>query len=165
MASAENDWTMIYDDAYGVAGNLTESWKRRVRHNKALERLALWHTVRLELHCEKITAVHSNISKAAVLASGPPYARYEIAAAISMIPALPPFTEFELQRLRVNTGEVFERWGDDMAEREPTLVETWHEWLWQGDFNDRGQASLLLIAATHLANNIPEIFDWEPHGR
>jgi hypothetical protein len=96
-------------------------------------------------------------------AKATPVTRYDIQAAILTIPRLVPFTHFDKDKLQTPTGEYFEEWGEDMAEREPRLVADWHRWLWLGDSQNRspdadhGNASLLALAAERLADGLQTV--------
>ncbi|MGE5281079.1 MAG: hypothetical protein ACM3N0_01925 [Chloroflexota bacterium] len=147
--------------ARGTAANLQESWRRPVRHNKKIERLALWHTVMLGETCERaIDPEHHSLVVTLSPTQAEPETRYEIQAAARMIPGLVPFSRLDQAKLRADTGKYFDKWGEDMAVREPVLVANWHSWLWSNDpiapypDNEHGRASLLAIAASRLADNL-----------
>jgi hypothetical protein len=164
----EHFWAQMHFAARGAAFNLYESWERPVRHNKKLERLALWHTVNLELDCE--SALRFDASPPVLPlkpADGAPEVRYEVEAAIQIVPRLLPFTDFDRPRLRALPDRSFDDWGKAMAEREPDLVASWHRWLWANNprepypAGDHGKASELAVAASQLANGVNAILGWD----
>jgi hypothetical protein len=162
----EHQWAALLFAAEGAATTLRESWKRPVRHNKKIERLALWHTVSLEHQCEQAQEPDSVIRLPLQPNDCGPEARYEIESAVRMIPRVVPYLDLDLHRLRADTGETSEDWGEDMAERNPSLVARWHRWLWANDPHqpyaegEHGQASVLAVAASRLAANIPDALGW-----
>jgi hypothetical protein len=151
--------------AGGSAQYLYESWQRPVRHNKKLERLALWHTVNLELECE--SALSFDTSPPLVPFTddvGPPEVRYDVETAIRLMPRLFPFfMSSDLARLRALPDRSFDDWGEAMAEREPELVASWHAWLWPDDYppGDHGRASELAVAASRLADGLKVVLGWD----
>jgi hypothetical protein len=164
----EHFWAQMLFAAEGAARNLQESWKRPVRHNKKLERLALWHTVNLELDCENALSLDASPPVLPLSASdGPPEVRYDVDAAIRLVPRLIPFTDFDRARLRALPDRSFDDWGEAMAEREPGLIAGWHRWLWANSPNepylagDYGKASELAVAASQLANGVNVILGWD----
>lgn len=164
----EHFWAQMLFAAEGSAHNLRESWKRPVRHNKKLERLALWHTVNLELDCESALRFDASPPVLPLKPSdGSPEVRYEVEAAIQMVPRLIPFMDFDRARLRALPDRSFEDWGEAMAEREPGLVAKWHCWLWADSprepypTGDHGKASELAVAASQLSNGVNVILGWD----
>lgn len=163
----EQFFTSMQTVASGTSLNLQESWQRPVRHNRKLERLALWQAVLLDEACERAV---SDIELRPLLTLLPTHAsadtRYDIQAATLTIPKLLPFPFIDRDKLRVPTGEYFEAWGEDMAQREPRLVADWHRWLWLGDSGsrepdaDHGDASVLALAAKRLADGLRDVL-WE----
>jgi hypothetical protein len=162
-------YSLLAMDAGSAAFNLYEAWERPVRHNKKIERLALWHTVRLDEECERAS---SDMRLLPHLTFSPSNAmletRYDIQAAIATVPQLVPFTGSERNRLRVPTQKTFEDWGEDMSARESELVDRWHVWLWLENSRtrdpdaDRGNASALALAARGLADGLRSVLRGNP---
>ena len=154
-SSQSSFWQLTRMFAVGTSWNLNEGWKRPVQHNIGLERLALWHTVNLDLKCEE--AAYPNGKAFSLMAAHfEPDARFEITAAVLHIPEVVPFA-FERDKLRYPIAARFEEWGEEMAAREPHTVARWHEWIWEqasGSLSpeDHGSASILAVAARHLAD-------------
>jgi hypothetical protein len=154
-------------EARGSTSGLAESWKRPVRHNLKLERLALWHAVRLEASCENALDDECGPSVLPLSPSAAaPESRYEVEAAVRMVPQLMPFTHCDLDRLRAPIGVYFEKWGDEMADREPQLVARWHRWLWAESSSELyepenyADAALLGCAAHRLAEGLETLLGW-----
>lgn len=143
--------------------SLQRSWKRPVRHNRKLERIALHYTVQLERSCSRLLRQHPD-GPAASLAvpTAPVEALYGVEAAIRMVPPLMPFERSELDRLARPTFLFGDEWGQDVAEREPQLVNRWHEWLWEGRDTEpvepsHRSAALLGIATSRLCEQLPQL--------
>lgn len=156
--SVEMFWEESRGYAAGAAWSLQESWKRPVRHNRRLERLALWYTVKLDENCAMAVNPDARVFPLTATAFDPE-ARYEVTAALREIPRLVPFA-LGRDRLRQPIGYQLETWGKEMAVREPSLVDDWREWLWTSprapvDPEDHGDASVLAIACSRFAEVLP----------
>jgi hypothetical protein len=156
-------WQLSRSYAAGVSWSLDESWKRPVRHNRKLERLALWYTVSLDKNLEYALDAGSRVFPLSVAFD--PDARYEITAAVHEIPRLVPFAA-ERSNLRQPIGSHFDAWGEEISDREPQLVGRWHEWVWEtsgtaADTQDHGDASVLAVACTRLAEVLPKALGWD----
>jgi hypothetical protein len=165
----DDAWEKVYFAASGVREGLAEAWKRPVRHNEKIERLALWHTVTLTQLCQDAMTVDGPIRLPLRIGDCAPKSRYEIEAAIRMVPSLVPFLDDDLRLLRADTGFAFEAWGEDMAKREPNLVREWHGWLWRGDRAwyqevEHGDVSVLFIAASRLVENVAAVLNRNHRG-
>ncbi|HSZ12646.1 MAG TPA: hypothetical protein VK790_01255 [Solirubrobacteraceae bacterium] len=115
--------------ACGAAEFLDESWKRPKRHNRRIERAALWHTVALDEDCGKAL----DLRRSVLLLPGATdtRTRYELQAGIRTVTAIVPFTITERIALRgeeLATGNTL--FHDESAVQDATLFERWHEWLW-----------------------------------
>ena len=154
--------------ATGATQYLHEGWQRPVRHNRNLERLALWHTVRLDAICQGALDVNQRL----LMTLGPSEAdaetRYQVRAAMDEIPRLVPFTDFGRSRLRTPTGKSLSDWGEDMVKRDPDLVAQWHNWIWRqasdalDPANDYGPASELVVATSNLSGALRMMLGGEP---
>jgi hypothetical protein len=131
-----------------------------VRHNVKLESWALAHTVSLEAQCTEATAIQLSPEHASA------EVRYDVEAAVRVIPQLLPFTDVELARLRTASQEAPEV----IVERESRLFNGWHSWLWGGDCNSRelavksaapdfGGSSVLAVASSRLATGLEVMLD------
>jgi hypothetical protein len=160
---ARQFFDLLHFYAAGAIDHLEASWKRPGRHNKKIERLAMWYSVSLELGCEQIRSPDSPAHLYyRSLAVGNPETRYDIESAVQLIPPLFPYANpDEKSRLRAFSDRSFEDWGETMAQREPRLVAQWHSWLWQkGNLSiegDHGQASVFAVAVSRLATGLEQV--------
>jgi hypothetical protein len=168
-------WVILHFHARGAARNLVESWERPVRHNKKLERLALWHTVELDRGCEYFMGKEPDMLPRLPQAvyEGGSEARYEVQAALHVIPkivAVPFVLDRYRLRQRQSPDEILEAWGENMAKREPVVVARWHDWLWSSHQrmlrtepsyetgpDDYGDSSMLMVAASRLAEALEPV--------
>lgn len=167
--------------ASGTVANLRESWRQPDRPSEPIERFALWNTVVLDEVCERALEIGTQQSRSVddALDSIDPETRYEVYAAIRMVPRIVLPFKLDLDKLKVPSDErVDERalWEVDQAAAlaatkaradraigNSELVAKWHSWLWLGDASDhepdadRGDASMLAIAASRLADNLQTV--------
>ncbi len=157
FTSADSDAIReMHGHADGVVTHLRESWLHHPEGRTTLERVALWHAVRLDLACEQSIET-SSVER--LISSAPPDERYETLAALWAIPRLVPFRS-EVERLRRVNDMEGEDWGEHMAMEEAQAVTEWHEWVSSqkglevsiGRAADRGSASVFAIAAERLAD-------------
>lgn len=163
----------IYGIAAQAAGQLSlrlcEAWHGSARRpHPSIEGHALFHAVRLDELCERVGASDRREDSLAPLIAFsnqnlPAETLFDIHAAVVTIPQLFPYSDHERSRLRVQTRKNGEAWGQDMTEREPYLVEKWHDWLWhenpsdRGPDIDRGDASTFTVAADRLSQGLQRI--------
>jgi hypothetical protein len=108
---------LLPDSARGISAYLRIQWnateaagqfaavsKRPVRHNRAIERAALWHTLALDKDCARILETNS-WSQLVRPKTGIVRSRYEAEAAIRTIPSLLPFSSAESGILHRNMGD------------------------------------------------------------
>jgi hypothetical protein len=151
--------------AGGAVEYLDESWKRPKRHNKRLERAALWHTVQLDEDCGK--ALEPARSSLLLPPSTDAKTRYELQAGIRAVHSTLPFTVPERYALRRDIELGNTRFDDEDAVGERALTDRWHEWLWM-DENGASQNSAEALGASavlgevcfRLAINLREILGW-----
>jgi hypothetical protein len=149
--------------AHAAAQFLDKSWAYPEEPDATLERLALWHTVRLDAACEHllhrevgfIIPLHGADEREADLE------RYEVQAAMSLIYVLVPFRS-DRERLRHITDMEGEDWGEHVIIEAPEVVDEWHRWLWSGHRADRhdaeqGEAAMVALAATRLSDRLREV--------
>lgn len=119
---------------YGIfaGAHLYESWQRPKRHNRRIERAALWATLMLDRECGRVLD-----DKALML---PPWVdldtRYELQAGVRTVHQIIPFSTPERDALRATDMiRDYEFRSEKVANREPALVERWHRWLWMDEHN------------------------------
>jgi hypothetical protein len=152
------------------AGSATEyfceSRKRPVRHNRRIERVALWHAVLLDEDCKKaLEPAHSALLL-------PPLCdvetRYALQAGIRIVHGTLPFTTAERGTLaqEAKTGNVEFSDGNNISA--PDLISRWHDWLWRDDMNRPGASLEALGASAVLAEGcvqlnivLRQILGWE----
>jgi hypothetical protein len=166
----EQSLALLHFHSSGTAYNLTESWKRSVRHNVGIERLALWNAVELDRACEQALVQGRLLDSEFTLESGRTKARYDVRAAVHVIPHLMPFA-MSREILRSAPNLTFEEWGEAMVEREPEVIADWHRWLWGASPHnerqgmrpvgvDRGHSSELAVGSLQLASGLEAVLGW-----
>lgn len=168
--------------ANGTAAWLQDSW-RQPDHSgyRPFERIALRNTVVLDEVCEKAleTGTHQSWAVKEAFEEAEPETRYEVHAAMRMIPRLVLPFKRDLDKLKVpfdkrlSEGalwEVNQAGGIEatmaMARKamgNRKIVADWHRWLWLGDASDHepgadhGDASMLAIAASRLCTKLQTV--------
>ena len=173
LLSPEAYWvyTSMAVHAAGTAWHLRQAWARPVRHNRRIERGALWEALLLDAECRRALApdpLQSLLSPP----TGSLDARYDLQAGIRMIPNLMPFTLDERQRLRPTGVHDFRFQTDDIVNREPEVVERWHNWVWidterepQASARALGASALLAEAGTRISESLRAILAWDNRSR
>jgi hypothetical protein len=136
--------------ASGATHFLDESRRRPKRHNRRIERAALWHTVLLDEDCGKALEPH----RASLLLppSTDTETRYELQAGIRTVHAMLPFTPLERRTLRDEQAETGNtRFDDEKTIRATVLFERWHEWLWMDEHQAQATSADTLGASAVLA--------------
>lgn len=150
-------YAMMGFHASGAGKMLTQGWKRPKRHNKRIERAALWHSIGLGQLCTK--ALHPSY----VSLLSPPLTdtetKYELEAGIRTVNAVLPFTSLERDALRREQRERNTRFDDENAIREVALFERWHEWLWIGERGEPQTSVEALGASAILAEGCGRLSD------
>jgi hypothetical protein len=125
-----------------------------VRHNRRIERAALWHVLRLDSLCASVLDAYGHPDPRFVRPqTGSTESRYEAEAAIRTIPSLSPFTQSEEAVLSRNLdlqNFEFEHGIGDLTLGRLALRERWHEWLWidgSGRAQERSTESQVLEMA------------------
>jgi hypothetical protein len=116
---------------------LRDGRKRPARHNRRIERAALWNAISLDKDCAHILDPNnqwrSDWSQLVRPRTGSKQARYDAEAAIRTIPTLVPFIEGERRILHHSldiSNIEFENGIGDVSCGRGELCERWHEWLW-----------------------------------
>jgi hypothetical protein len=149
--------------ASDARSELLRAWERTHRHNRSIEGLALWNTLRLDEECATLIA-----DDLGWLRSGSAAIDYDREAGVRMVPALLPFSD--LQKGILRDAEIrhdprayvssYEQGVRRMTEAQPALVERWHEWLWQpAEHGTRGEepstdGQLFAEACARLARSL-----------
>jgi hypothetical protein len=133
--------------------------KRPVRHNRRIERAALWHILRLDRECVQVLDSYGRPDPDLVRPkTGDVVSRYETEAAILTVPNLLPFSRSEsttlqscnLRNVRDLSNFQFEHGIGDTTRGQLELCERWHDWLWTdglGRAQDRSIESKVLETA------------------
>lgn len=147
--------------------NVTESWKRPKRHNRKIERAALFWSLQLDDECVTIANRHIALPRpdTADVAT-----RYEVQAGIRTVRAILPFTSRERAtmpgRTEIWRNPEFEADDPSMGLPLPDhrLVERWHQWLWmdengkpQTSVTALGQSAILAEASGRLSEAVLEV--------
>jgi hypothetical protein len=149
--------------AAGASDSLDKSWERPKRHNRHLERAALWFMVGLEEDCgtvlETIQGDPLLLSPSTDVAT-----RYELQAGMRTVSAMFPFTGFERMALRHDVKQGNTQFDDENAIGEPELVDRWHEWLWMDEHGQPqpriealGASAVLAEGCARLRRILPTI--------
>jgi hypothetical protein len=151
--------------AGGTSEHLGQSWERPKRHNRGIERLALWMAVGLHEDCEQALAPRNSTL---LLPPSPGVGvRYELQAGIRIVHGIMPFSLSERHTLRHDI-EVGHLPSDEMGPPiDPALVERWHRWLWmdeqgepQTNVEALGASAVLGEACERLNLAAREILGW-----
>lgn len=147
-------YSRLQFNASGASRELIAAQKRPKRHNKPIERLALWHTVLLDAECERVLT--SGSRSLLMPRSTDVDFRYELQAGIRTVHAVVPFTAPERLALHRDRGHIL----DDVENFRSPLIDRWHQWLW---VNERGEqqtsvenlgASAVLLEACLRLNRV-----------
>jgi hypothetical protein len=116
--------------AGAAAVHMHQSWRRPVRHNRQIERAALWNCLRLDLGCAAIIRHGLGASDGLGLE---PIDRYQLHAAAYIVHHNLPYGEEERAELLPGDSLGQFEFPDEPRPggREITLVERWHGWLWE----------------------------------
>jgi hypothetical protein len=160
-------YTRMQSTAAEASVHLRDAWKRPVRHNRRIERAALWYTLYVADDCDRLLDPNDRRQYLR-----PPIGeardRYEAEAAIHTIPSVLPFTRREHQVLSGNKDRrnnfQFEHGIGDTALGQIALVERWHDWLWTNPESTSERraspgpdAQVFAIACARLSNALGEI--------
>ena len=115
--------------------SLRAAWMRPVRHNRRIERNALWAVVQTAIVAKRL---QQRQDLRLLCAADEPADVYELRAGLQTVPALTPYSDDELKCLfQADRGRdiLFEHGLEfdglaGIADREPILAERWHTWLW-----------------------------------
>jgi hypothetical protein len=153
----------LHFDAAQASVSLVESWKRPERHNRTIEREALFNALLLDEDC-RITLSEGNYMPPAEVASAE--TRYEVRAAILTVHTTLPFSISERDRLTPPTRDAMMRnygFYDEAAVEQP-LLERWHDWLWmdergvpQNSVEALGASAVLGVACQRLTASVREV--------
>lgn len=160
-------YTRMQTFAEQVVIQLGNAWKRPVRHNRRLERAALWYTLYVADDCNRLLDPNDRRQYLRPR-TGEAKHRYEAEAAIRTIPDVLPFTRQERQALNGNKDRrnnlEFEHGIGATALGQTALVERWHDWLWtspDGGSERRASpgsdAEVFSVACVRLSNALGEI--------
>ncbi len=130
--------------ATGTHRTLGESWARPVRHNRKIERSALWYALLVVEKCTQADEPHQlYLDDRTKLAT---VAQYELRAAVRTIPRLVPYGVLNHRALQ-GVGFDYEFQSEQIVRDQPELVEEWHQWLWQpGEARAEPSRRALLLA-------------------
>lgn len=153
--------------AYFAVGHLSEAWKRPVRHNRRIERAALWYALDIADDCERLLDP-ADRGRYLRPTTGDAEARYDAEAAIRTIPNVLPFTSREREMLGANrdvrNNFQFEHGIGDAALGQLALAERWHDWLWtppesplERRASPGSDAEVLAMACTRLTIALGEV--------
>lgn len=159
----QHAFSRMQSDATQADRHLREAWRRPVRHNKALERAALWHAVALSQDCVEM------LDSPQVVTLSPKcgvQTRYEIQAGMRTARDVLPFTPLEIAAFRPT--EMIRNFRFESLDAEPAppkhLLDRWHEWVWldergvsQRRVEALGESAILAEACSRLSDGLAEI--------
>lgn len=154
-------YSRMQDAASMVVEQLSAAWKRPVRHNKQIERAALWHALDIIGDCDDLLSSAGHSAYAGPTTGGPTD-RYIAEAAIRTLPVGFPLTQRERDILSRNkdlrNNLEFEHGIGDTALGQLALLERWHDWLWtvpigpsEGKASPNADAELFAVGCANLA--------------
>lgn len=114
--------------------HLTEAWQRPVRHDRRIERAALWSALGVTTNCGEIISADGWFEHVR-RATGDATARYDVETAIRTLPTILPYTASERALLNRNKKTTprnlqFYHGIGDTALGQDDLLERWYEWIW-----------------------------------
>jgi hypothetical protein len=152
----------MYVRALGTAEFLRESWNRPKRHNRRIERAALWYTVSLDQGCQR--ALHPAQNKLLLPPSTDQEIRYELQAGIRTVHDTFPFSPRERELLEYEVEKGNPRFENDDVILASDLVQRWHGWLWMDDqgvpqnsTEALGSSAILAEACMRLCDVLPQL--------
>jgi hypothetical protein len=159
-------YSRMATNAAGAAYHLRESWERPKRHNKRIERAALWYVLAVGVDCDDaVTTVPGALLLRELRPEARVEERYEIQAAIHAVRYCLPFgpgTRDVLNQARTMDDFLFE--SDQITDREPALVEQWHNWVWadehhapQTSVHALGASAILAEGCLRLSQYLPTV--------
>jgi hypothetical protein len=171
--ATRSTYSLLLLDALATSGALSNSWKRPRRHNRAIERKALYFALRLDQNCRSALTNGRAMPSAGVAGVE---ARYEIQAAIQTVHVVLPFTLAERDVL--TPPEMLPRppeerepplnpqFEDETAVPDRRLLERWHKWLWmdehgvpQPNVGALGASAILGEGCNRLCTSLPEVME------
>ena len=166
----EHRYARIAVGAIHAAESLAAAWQRPVRHNRKIERAALFHVLELDLDC--MGALESPLAEMLLPPGVTARQRYELSAGALIVREVLPFADDQREKLRIpNMRHDWEFESDRLMARQPRLTERWHEWLWadahgnpQRDVGQLGASAVLAEGCRRLATVVPRILGWEERG-
>lgn len=153
----------LHFDAAQASVSLVESWKRPKRHNRTIERAALFNALLLDEDCRAALRDGSYIPPAEVASAE---TRYEVQATIRTVHNTLPFSISERYHLTPATrDDMMRNYGfHDAAAVDQQLLERWHDWLWmdergvpQNSVEALGASAVLGVACQHLTASVREV--------
>jgi hypothetical protein len=158
-----NFYSRLHFDAATTQRYLVESWRRTQRHNRAIERAALWCALQLDADCR--VAVAGDVLSALPTEAGV-QTRYEVHAGVRTVYATMPLTIAERQALAPDILDN-PRFTNISTMRAPELVERWHEWLWSDDTGTQqtsiealGSSAIYAEGCVRLTGALPTLLGW-----
>ncbi len=163
-------YARLFTAATGTAEHLREAWKRPVRHNRRIERAALWYALNVDRSYAELLAVPSPLALLRdLLPEAEVEERYEVEAATHAVHRHLPFTRQEryaLQQAQSMSNFQFETEG--ITAREPALVEQWHRWVWEDErrvpqtgVEALGASAIVAEGCFRLNQQLPRLLGWE----
>jgi hypothetical protein len=144
---------------------LYHAWEHPDEEPRLAEYKALWYGAHLVHDCKLVLADWSSPESGVrelVIVHGDPKVRYEVEAALGTLAGFGFMMEpvmGALRRLRVSGDASLEAICLALPEQEPSVAETWHNWMWpdHGSTADHGDASLFAIAAARLSEGLQTV--------
>jgi len=159
-----NFYSRLQFEAATTLRYLGESWLRLQRHNRAIERAALWCALQLDPDCRE--AVTGDVLSA-LPASIPAATRYEVHGAVHTLAATMPLTIDEQLALTTPGLSSNPRFADGSAIAQQDLVERWHDWLWSDEVEGSrygaralGSSAIYAEGCSHLVEAVPVVLGW-----
>jgi hypothetical protein len=158
---AHGAYSRMLFDALTTSDALVGSWRRPKRHNRAIERDALFCSLLLDADCRAALADGSAIPSAMVASAE---TRYEVHAAIQTVHVVLPFTLAERDVLTSPEMVRNPRFEDESAVPDTGLLERWHEWLWMDELGvpqtsteALGASAILQEGCRRLSMSLPKV--------
>lgn len=162
---SDNFFARLQFEASGTVKYARESWQRPKRHNRRLERAALWYALGLDADCEE--ALQPYRSELLLPVGTDVSNRYEIQAAVRSIHGVFPYSPVTRDLLRKGSSGNPHFEVEDAIAR-PECFDRWHSWLWmdghdnpQSSIEALGASAILAEACARLSNVLPKLLDSE----
>lgn len=157
-----NYFQRMHFDAACAVQALQQYQRSSVRHNVAVERTALFHSVLVGATCEELLSPDGlyDLEELETATTAEPEQHFDLRAPISLLPNVLPYDGGDRQRLFLPVERSAEAWVRRSEGQECGLIDRWHTWLWSESRVPSNEAKLTLVACSRLTQALPHFLGW-----